>query len=98
MTVQLPFAMQTDETGTIRGALPLSAQLVFSEPFFSEQARYAVFAHADGSLVTGAHPAHGGEEIVLYAFGLGGTTATPSIHRPSCYHSRRQRFFIHNYF
>ena len=42
---------------------------------------HAVVAHADGSLVTGARPAHGGEEIVLYAFGLGGTTANPSTGR-----------------
>ena len=36
-----------------------------------------VVAHADGSLVTGAHPARGGEEVVLYGFGLGSTTANP---------------------
>lgn len=41
----------------------------------------AVVAHADGSLVTGEHPAHGGEEVVLYAFGLGSTTANPSTGR-----------------
>jgi uncharacterized protein (TIGR03437 family) len=34
----------------------------------------AVVAHADGSLVTALRPAQVGEEIVLYAFGLGPTT------------------------
>jgi uncharacterized protein (TIGR03437 family) len=29
--------------------------------------------HGDGSLVTPDHPAHTGEELVLYAFGLGST-------------------------
>ena len=32
-----------------------------------------VVTHADGSLVTPDHPAHTGEELVLYAFGLGST-------------------------
>lgn len=34
-----------------------------------------VVAQADGSLVTPNHPAHSGEELVLYAFGLG-----PPVH------------------
>jgi uncharacterized protein (TIGR03437 family) len=32
-----------------------------------------VVTHGDGSLVTPEHPAHSGEELVLYAFGLGST-------------------------
>jgi uncharacterized protein (TIGR03437 family) len=32
-----------------------------------------VVTHGDGSLVTPEHPAHTGEELVLYAFGLGST-------------------------
>jgi uncharacterized protein (TIGR03437 family) len=32
-----------------------------------------VVTHGDGSLVTPDHPAHTGEELVLYAFGLGAT-------------------------
>jgi uncharacterized protein (TIGR03437 family) len=32
-----------------------------------------VVAHGDGTLVTPDHPAHTGEELVLYAFGLGST-------------------------
>ena len=43
-----------------------------------EMTCHAVVAHADGSLVTGQHPAHGGEEVVLYAYGLGSTPANPS--------------------
>ena len=37
----------------------------------------AVAAHADGSLVSAEHPARAGEEIVLYAFGLGSTMPNP---------------------
>jgi uncharacterized protein (TIGR03437 family) len=33
-----------------------------------------VIAHADGSLVTPDTPAHGGELLILYAFGLGATS------------------------
>lgn len=36
-----------------------------------------LIAHADGSLVTSDQPAHAGEEIVLYAFGLG--AAPPGV-------------------
>jgi uncharacterized protein (TIGR03437 family) len=37
----------------------------------------AVVAHSDGSLVTAERPAHGGEKVVLYAYGLGSTTTNP---------------------
>jgi uncharacterized protein (TIGR03437 family) len=39
--------------------------------------------HADGTLVTAASPAESGEEIVIWAFGLGQTTPTPKTGQAS---------------
>jgi uncharacterized protein (TIGR03437 family) len=45
---------------------------------FQSDARMIVATHLDGSVITAASPAHGGEIVVLYASGLG-PTAPPAI-------------------
>ena len=42
-----------------------------------------VVAHADGSLVTASSPAKIGEEVVMYAFGLGATSPTITAGQPA---------------
>ena len=53
----------------------VTIQLAPTAPaFFQWSGNLAVAEHADGSLITPAAPAHGGEVIVLYAAGLGRTS------------------------
>ncbi|HKW98343.1 MAG TPA: hypothetical protein VJN43_11475 [Bryobacteraceae bacterium] len=99
VTVQMPYAMQATDPGTVTGLPPPGGQLVLSEngvaaatvdliPFgdeihvlrtcdalytHRELPCYAIATHADGTLITTNTPAKAGEQIVLYAFGLGTT-------------------------
>lgn len=55
--------------------LPVKIQLKATAPgFFPFDGTYAIGVHLDGSLVSAASPAKGGEIIILYAAGLGRTS------------------------
>src|SRR5229473_1010303 len=80
VTVQIPFELYTDggtrppalayltvsENGVSGGAIELSAQ--------TSRAHVLVISRADGSLINFDHPVKSGEELVMYALGLGLTT------------------------
>jgi uncharacterized protein (TIGR03437 family) len=80
VTVQIPFELYTDggtrppaqafltvsENGVAGGAIELGAQ--------ASRVHVLVISRADGSLINFDHPVKSGEELVMYAFGLGLTT------------------------
>lgn len=54
---------------------PVTIQIANTAPgFFQWNGNFALAEHADGTLISAAAPAQGGEIVVLYAAGLGWTT------------------------
>jgi len=82
VTVQLPFGFNFQVPGALQGAPVLDGLVQFSENGviaasievepFSDQVHVVAVTHADGSPVSIVSPARTGEEIVVYAYGLGG--------------------------
>ena len=67
-----PATLQIEVDG--RAGNPVSITLGATAPaFFQLDATTPIAVHLDGSLITPASPAHGGEMIVLFATGLGQT-------------------------
>ena len=80
VTVQIPFDLYTDggarppssayltisENGVAGGAIELGAQ--------PSRVHVLVISRADGSVINFQHPVKSGDELVMYAFGLGPTT------------------------
>jgi uncharacterized protein (TIGR03437 family) len=57
---------------------PIAIALVNSAPaLFGTGSGFAIATHLDGSLLSGASPAHAGEFVVVYATGLGCTLPNP---------------------
>ena len=78
-----PATLTISETGGLSATISLSP--MFDQPHIATTCDVKLSSsapgslcvpdvtHGDGSLVTPDHPAHTGEELVLYAFGLGST-------------------------
>jgi uncharacterized protein (TIGR03437 family) len=89
LTVQIPFELYTDggtrppalayltvsENGVAGGAIELGAQ--------ASRVHVLVISRADGSLINFDHPVKSGEELVMYAFGLGLTTPAVPTGQPA---------------